>query len=93
VFTLKLEDMPRLVAVWKVYTAVKGMTHNDFWGTPLCGEARREFGLEEDRMADAGDFRRMPAQFGLSIRQATGIFYKMEWWTVRRMKFEDEKDR
>jgi hypothetical protein len=92
VFRLRLEDKPRLVAVWEVYTAVKGMTHNDFWGTELCDEARREFGLEADRMADAGDFRRMAGNFGLSIRQATGIFYKMERWTVRHMKFDDEKE-
>ncbi|SEO80512.1 hypothetical protein SAMN02990966_02900 [Rhodospirillales bacterium URHD0017] len=57
----------------------------------MC-EARQEFGLEEDRRAAASAFRRMAAHFGLSIRQATGIFYKMEWWTVRNMKFEDEKE-
>lgn len=94
VFQLDLEDMPLLIEVYKAYTAIKDIAHNDFHDNKsLCKAVRGDLKIEANRLMHDREFQSFSKLFGVSNRKAYAFYWKIDFWYIRQglVTFNDEK--
>lgn len=92
VFQLKLEDMPRLVAVHELYYDAVRITSQI--PEERVDAIREELPWLSDCVVCEGEWQRFAALFGISSRQAGAFCEKYHFWDVRQghIIFRDEQN-
>lgn len=93
VFAIPLEDMPRLVAVWKACQALAGICFEDELGGDLVREGRAACPWIRQQEIDQADFLRFCALFGVPNRRAAAFYHKTAFHDVRAglVHYADER--
>ncbi len=93
IFDLDLHDIKNILPTFDVFEAIAGRSHNEFYGTPLCIEARKAFPWISKGQVRELEWQRFAKLFGITNRKAHCFFWKVSFWELRKglVVFTDEE--